>query len=112
MSFTITITADTKEIERLIVNLDNATDEVIRTLAEEFVGHAFLYAPFEFGALRTSIHAINMGNAYQRIQPEVDYAIYQELGTYKMAAHPFLTPAIEQMSGEFLSPETWQPLFT
>jgi len=53
-----------------------------------------------------------MGQAWQRIQPEVEYAIYQELGTYKMRAHPFLSPAAETIYSKFVDPATWAPLFT
>lgn len=30
------------------------------------------------------------------------YGIYQEMGTYKMAAHPFFIPAIEKVEGELM----------
>ena len=112
MSFSISVTVDTAELERIAGQLDTKSSEVIRTLGFKAEGYAKTYAPVDTGALRDSIHTIDMQPAWVRVQPEVYYAIYQELGTYKMAAHPFLTPAIEQISGEFLSPETWQPLFT
>ena len=29
---------------------------------------------------------------------DVDYAVYQEFGTYKMRAHPYMRPAIDEVS--------------
>ena len=111
MSYSVAIYIDTKELERIAGNLETNADEIIRGIAFEAEGYAKGYAPYDTGALMSSIHTINMGNAWRRIQPEVHYAIYQELGTWKMAAHPFLTPAIEGIANKFLSPQSWSPLF-
>lgn len=111
MSFSISVTVDTRELERITGNLDGATDAVVRELAFEVDGWAKTFAPVDTGALRDSIDTQPMNNAWYRIAPHVDYAIYQEFGTYKMAAHPFLTPAAERVMSKFMSPATWMPLF-
>jgi HK97 gp10 family phage protein len=35
------------------------------------------------------------------VAPGVNYAYFQEFGTSKMAAHPFLTPAVEKADEDF-----------
>ena len=53
-------------------------------------------APVRTGRLRASItHEVNEAELLARIGSDVSYAIYQELGTSKMAAHPFLRPALD-----------------
>ena len=51
-------------------------------------------APVDTGALRASITSKPAGMRCD-IGTNVEYAIYQEFGTYKMAAHPFLVPALK-----------------
>lgn len=56
------------------------------------------YAPVDTGALRASIDARSVRflgklHASVRVSPGVHYDIYQELGTYKMKAHPYLAPS-------------------
>jgi HK97 gp10 family phage protein len=38
----------------------------------------------------------------------MDYAPYQEFGTYKMRAQPFLTPAVEAKAADFKAGKTWE----
>lgn len=62
------------------------------------------YAPVDTGTLRASIgHVVNrMGRDTVKavIGSNVEYAPYQEFGTYKMAAQPFLRPALENSRDE------------
>ncbi len=51
-------------------------------------------APVDTGALRADI-AIYSAPLLRQIGNNIHYAIYQEYGTYKMKAHPFLFPAFE-----------------
>ena len=50
----------------------------------------------------------NEGEA--RVGPCVDYAAYQEFGTSKMAAHPYLTPAFEKVRTKFEDGTTFKEL--
>ena len=50
------------------------------------------------------------GNGEARFGPCVDYALYQEFGTSKMAAHPFMIPAIEQLRKEFNNGTTYREM--
>lgn len=50
-------------------------------------------APVDTGALRASISKRTDGNVCH-VGTNVEYAPYQEYGTYKMKAQPFLIPAL------------------
>ena len=63
-------------------------------------GYATEYAPVDTGNLRSSI-AYETDDSTMYVGSNVEYAPYQELGTYKMEAHPFLTPAIEDHLAEY-----------
>lgn len=55
-------------------------------------------APVDTGRLRSSINWRLESDArglVAVIGTDVDYAVHQEFGTVKMAAHPFLRPALE-----------------
>lgn len=49
------------------------------------------------GRMLQSWKAENLGNAIRVASEGVSYTIYNEFGTYKMAAQPMLTPSIPEM---------------
>lgn len=53
------------------------------------------------GALRASIRMIRDGDSKRIIQDGVEYGIYLETGTRRMAARPFMTPAFWRMANRF-----------
>lgn len=60
------------------------------------------YAPVDTGRLRDSIHSTvdeSGKTVVGTVSTDVDYAVYQEFGTYKMAAQPFMRPAIDEAKG-------------
>ena len=110
--FSVSIHADTSKLEEIAARIPGGMAKVGNYLGQILEGYAKSFAPYDTGALYDSLHQeYPGGNVLCRVAPKVDYAIYQELGTYKMAAHPFLTPAIESMTPVVSSPETWSPLF-
>lgn len=62
-------------------------------------GKAKDFAPVDTGALRDSI-TTQIDELPKTIRgvvaPHVHYAIYQEFGTYKMKAQPFMRPAVDE----------------
>lgn len=54
-------------------------------------------APVDTGRLRGSIHAEKLDGWGARYGTDVEYALYQELGTYKMRAQPFLRPSMDRV---------------
>ena len=57
-------------------------------------GDAKLRAPVDLGTLRASIQT-TVGNESVSVGTNVEYAPYQEYGTRKMRAQPFLRPALD-----------------
>lgn len=59
-------------------------------------------APVDTGNLRNSIQG-QSGGLEGRVNCGASYGIYQEFGTYKMAAQPFMVPAAEAARGPFMA---------
>ena len=69
--------------------------------------------PVDTGRLRGSItHVLGDENGQQvaYVGSVVEYAIYQELGTYKMGAQPYLRPALQSVMGGISSEDTSQSM--
>lgn len=65
-------------------------------------GYATEYAPVDTGNLRSSIdYDTDVNEKVMIVGTNVEYAPYQEFGTYKMAAHPYLRPALENHLPEY-----------
>lgn len=65
-------------------------------------GYATGYAPVDTGNLRASIgYKTDESDNTMYVGTNVEYAPYQEFGTYKMAAHPYLRPALEDHLAEY-----------
>lgn len=65
-------------------------------------GHAKGICPVDTGRLRSSIgHELGSdgGSLFVRVGTNVEYAPYVELGTRRMSAQPFLTPALFAVVG-------------
>ena len=55
------------------------------------------FAPVDTGMLMNSIHRrMDKGQSTGIVYTTTEYGVYQEFGTRKMAAHPFMLPAINQ----------------
>jgi HK97 gp10 family phage protein len=72
--------------------------EIIGGKAETY---AKLLAPVDTGNLRNSITHQQLDEDTEVIGTNVHYAPYQEFGTSKIAAHPYLRPAAENHSEEY-----------
>lgn len=80
--------------------LDKFTDELSEKLSRGVAqggkiveGEARGLAPVRTHHLQESIHAHTEGLRCE-VGTNVEYAIYQEFGTYKMKAHPYMMPAL------------------
>ena len=117
MSVSISVTVDTRELERIANQLEVKKHEVGRMIGPKAESYAKGFAPVDTGALLSSIQTkYPGGDILARIQTRMDYAKYQELGFHhyisgQFIQNPFFVPAIEQVSGEFFAPGTWRVLF-
>lgn len=89
---------DTKVLDRMRKDLDMNTDQVLAGIAHAVEGEAKLKAPYLTGALKNSIITVKKKLNLYWVQDGMEYGIYQELGTSRMAAHPFMVPAVEAVS--------------
>ncbi len=91
------------KIPALIAFIEANARTAVRKNADAIVRDAQALAPVDTGALRSSIHAeTREAGKSAEIMVDVPYAAYVEYGTYKMAAQPFLSPAVEYHTDEFI----------
>ncbi len=132
------IKLDTRELDRIAAQLNIKREAVGRRMAFQIEGLAKQLAPKKYGALRNSIYTVTTqvngyteaqaaakaanpnvttnphptptGNIIANVGPSVDYAEYQEFGTSRMAAQPYLTPAVEQVAKKYNDGSEWKEL--
>lgn len=89
----------------------------IKAIGFAVEGLAKIKSPVDTGALRNSIYTRTQNttstananelpeppNGSVYVGPSVEYAIYQELGTRKMEAQPFLIPALREIERQLES---------
>jgi len=105
----VKIKLDTRILDRMARDLNRNTDRVIATIAHQVEAEAKQLAPVDTGALKSSIHTGRVGVAHYVVADGVEYGIYQELGTSRMAAHPFVIPAVESVGRQIV--DRWGPIF-
>lgn len=99
MGITITVKDNSQEF---IEYLNSKKPVILETIGLLASGHASALAPVDTGRLRGSIdYTVSEDTAY--VGTNVEYAIYQEMGTRYMAAQPFLKPAIEGNASQYKS---------
>lgn len=99
----MSVKLDTKVLDALVSNADMTAEQANSQTAFAVQGKAAMAAPYETGALSTSIKAepesefLDAGATPGAwvVRDGVLYGIHNETGTYKMAAHPFMVPAVE-----------------
>lgn len=71
-------------------------------MALAFRGEAYakIMAPYDTGNLSAEINARSVSQYTKEYASGVDYAVYQEFGTSRMAAHPYMRPSLEKVAGE------------
>ena len=92
MSFSVSV--DTSKLNEIIAKLPGNRDKIVEDSAKHILGQARMKAPYKTGALRDDSLVVK-GSGYTNVEFYQEYAPYVELGTWKMAAQPFLTPAVE-----------------
>lgn len=80
--------------------LPEAVDVAMEMIGLQAEGYAKMKCPVDTGNLRNSIsHMVANNAAY--IGTGVNYAAYVEMGTSKMAARPYIEPAVTEHSDEY-----------
>lgn len=98
----MTITgADTLKVDldRAGANAPKQVLQAVRKTALDVEGTAKRFAPVDLGTLRSSITTVTKANGSYveaTVAPHVDYAVYQEYGTSRMAPRAFMGPAADR----------------
>lgn len=80
--------------------LESATHNGLTEIGKSTVAYARERVPVDTGALRDSIEATVEGDTLT-VGSDKSYALPVETGTYKMAARPYLKPAMTEHSEEY-----------
>ena len=91
MSTTIVIHYD--QVAALKTHIDTKIERIVIAATAD----AQRYAPVATGVLRSSISYVRKGPGSYSIIATAPYAVYVELGTSRMAAQPYLRPALYQV---------------
>lgn len=68
--------------------------------AHDIEAQAKQRAPVDTGLLRNSIRAHGQGLTWI-VESPVDYSVFQEFGTSRMAAQPYMVPALEMVAPSY-----------
>lgn len=91
-------------IPALIAFVESETRRAVKASADRVAERARQMAPVDTGALRSSIQAVSTtAGKSAEVRVGVEYAAYVEYGTYKMAAQPYLSPAVAQEQERFFA---------
>ena len=135
---TTTFKLDTRELDKIVRNMDGNKNKVGKLLGFELEAEAKKRAPRLTSAMANSIYTVTKehdgyanasgaarqanpqaetqphpkpsGNVLAHVGPCVNYAEYVEFGTSRMAAQPYLTPAAEVVFQKVNSGEYWRKL--
>jgi len=90
------VTLDMRQLEKFAANLDKNVGDGLRELSVYVKAVAADRAPWQYGGLSNSIDEEEVHTLLRIVFDQVEYGIWQELGTSRMAAQPFMVPAIEE----------------
>lgn len=82
-------------MDAFVASLEDKVDQAVQGAGIETEAEAKKAAPVDTGRLRSSIQYARQEKMKCSVGTNVSYAIYQEYGTYKSPAHPFLFPAFQ-----------------
>ena len=109
----VKIKLDTHVLDRMARDLDKNTDGVVRTIAHQVLAETMnniqVKKVIDTGGYYNSIHTEPAGKNTYWVADGVDYGIYQELGTSRMAARPCFVPAVESVGRQIV--DRWGPIF-
>lgn len=95
------IIIDASNLDKAKVLSTEACRQALEICGQIYENHARDYAPVDTGRLRNSIEHRMVSDDTVAIQTNVEYAIYQELGTSKQRGTPFLKPAGQNHVAEY-----------
>lgn len=95
------IVVEINNLDEAKVLSDQECRKALELCGQIWENHARDYAPVDTGRLRNSIEHHLEGDDTVVVQTNVEYAVYQELGTSKQSGTPFLKPSGENHVAEY-----------
>ena len=95
---------DTKLLDKITAEVRPQASAIVEKYGFAVTDAAAKNAPLDTGALRSSITSESKmtGDLTFMVSDGVEYGVFQEFGTSRMAAQPFMTPAIEAWTQRFI----------
>ena len=93
-----------RKLDSMGGNVLDALDKAVRETALVAQGDARQNAPVDTGALKGSISTEfdrNAESSTGTVYTNIEYGLYQEMGTVNMPAHPFMMPALNANKDTF-----------
>lgn len=108
MKSVASVKIDLSKLRKLSGEIDPRAAQVIRKAIMDIEGDAKTLAPVDTGNLKNSGYSQMKNEALGEVGFTAEYAIYQEFGTRKMRAQPYLIPSLERHRASFL--KAWKEL--
>lgn len=95
---------DTSRLDKITKEMRPKARQIVNEYGNMMMADAVKFAPIDTGALRNSIASESkmIDELTYRISDGVEYGVYQEFGTSKMGAQPFMRPAIDLWKDKFM----------
>lgn len=96
---------DTRVLDKITEELKPRAFLIVNKYGNAMTSTSAQNAPVDTGALRSSLTSESMmtGELTYTISDGVEYGVYQEFGTSRIPARPFMLPAIEAWTDRFLN---------
>ena len=82
---------------------DELCEQALEKCGQVYENYASDYAPVDTGRLQNSIEHHPEGHNTMVIETDVEYAVYQELGTSRQTGKPYMRPAGLNHLKEYIS---------
>jgi HK97 gp10 family phage protein len=97
----ISIVIKMNRVPEVMAGLRAAAIQAVQQTAAQVQTDAKSFCPVRTGALRESIRTEMDGDLTAAVGSDLNYSVFVELGTRRMTAQPYLTPAVEVARGQF-----------
>lgn len=84
------------QVKMQVPKIERAVDNELDLSSRRVEARAKYYAAWDTGLMSTSIHSLKRTKLNYEVISPVFYSIFVELGTRKMAAQPFVYPALQE----------------
>ena len=92
------VVIDDRRLREMIGEMNVAAEDAVDAAADAIVQKAQELVPVRTGFLKSTIQKVVAGAAIRLVTALAPYSQFVEFGTSRMAAQPFLRPALESLN--------------